>query len=256
MIRRGLILMLAMILQTAPGRCETLVAALSSERVSINSNFTGAELAIFGEINRDAGTVARASGYDIVVTVRGPKGAVVVREKRRFGPFWLNLDQRKYIAIPAFIEVLSNRPVKDISTPALLARWHVGMDNLVPPQGDATQENFVREPEFRAALIRLRRDQGLFSEQPKAVRFFGPNLFRANIPLPGVVPLGAYEVDVALFVEGLQLATASTSFTVTKSGVEQRITSAARRRSILYGVITCALALLVGWLASVVFRRD
>ena len=247
-----------LLLATCGAQAETLTTTLSSEKVGIASNFTGAEIAVFGQINRDGGTVARAAGYDVVVSVRGPKGTVVVREKKPFalGLFWLNLDQRKYIAIPAFISVLSNRPLSEISTPELRARWHIGVDNLVPAQGDRTKADFAMEPEFRVALARLRVGQNLFGEHPKAVTFIGTNLFRANVLLPGTVPLGRYEVDVALFVEGAQLATSNASFTVTKSGVEQTITGAARDNALAYGFGASMFALFAGWLASVVFRRD
>lgn len=235
---------------------ETLVTALSSDRVRITSNFTGAEIAVFGEIGRNGASVPRAGGYDLVVTVRGPKGSVVVREKQPFGFFWLNLDQRKYIAVPAFISVLSNRPLDQIATPALRARWHLGIENLVPARGDPNDPSYAREPDFRAALVRLRRAQNLFNDYPKSVSFIGDTLFRANIVLPGAVPLGNYEVDVALLVEGSQLATASSTFVVTKSGAEQVIAATARNRAFVYGLATCAIALLAGWLASVMFRRD
>ena len=247
-----------MIVAAGAARAETLTTTLSSERVGIASNFTGAEIAVLGQINRDGFTVARAAGYDVVVTVRGPKGSVVVREKKpfAFGLFWLNLDQRKYIAIPAFIAVLSNRPLSEISTPALRARWHIGVDNLVPAQGDPTKAEFAMEPDFRAALARLRVGQKLFGEYPGAVTLLGANLFRANVQLPGTVPLGRYEVDVALFVEGAQLATSNASFNVIKSGIEQTITGAARDNATGYGAGVALFALFAGWLASVVFRRD
>ena len=256
-MRRAAIL-LAGALAAAPARAETLVATMSTERVSITSNFTGTEIAVFGEINRDGATVARAAGYDLVVTVRGPKGSVVVREKQpaALGVFWLNLDQRKYIAIPAFIQVLSNRPIEQIATAPMRARWHIGVDDLVPARGDRNEPGFAREPEFRAALVRLRREQKLFGEDPGAVTFLGANLFRAKIALPGTVPLGRYEVDAALFVEGVQLATAATSFSVDKGGAEQSMAAAARDNALVYGIGTAIVALVAGWLASLIFRRD
>jgi len=61
-------------------RAETLITSLSNHRVLINSNYTGTQIAVFGAIERDAQTVARATGYDIVVTVRGPRQFLTVRE--------------------------------------------------------------------------------------------------------------------------------------------------------------------------------
>ena len=248
--------LLALLASTGPVLGETLAVALSSERIAIASNFTGAELALFGSIERDAATISRSGSYDVVVTVRGPRGSVVVREKQPWGPLWLNLDQRKYIAIPAFIAVLSNRSLELIASPELREKLHIGVATLVPSQADKSRAIDNAEPDFRAALIRLRRSQKLFGDNDKAVSFFGNNLFRSNIIIPGTVPLGNYAVDVALFSDGVRLTTGAVAFTVVKSGVEQSFTAASRDQALAYGLATSVIAMLVGWLASVMFRRD
>lgn len=251
-------LILALVLAVAPfaARAESLVAAISRARVDITSNFTGAELAVFGAVERDAATIARATGYDIVVTVRGPRGAVTVREKKRFGPFWLNADARKYIATPSYVAVLSNRPLAEIASRELRDKLHIGVDAQVVAQGDKRFRLDEEEPEFRSALLRIRRTQGLFSDLPEAVQLLTPTLFKATLHLPGTAPLGPYDVDVALFADGSQLARTPLSFTVNKSGSEDAIAAFARRRPFLYGLTAVAIAMLVGWLASVIFRRD
>ncbi len=83
---------------------ETLVTSLSSHRVLINSNYTGTSIAVFGAIERDAQTISRGTGYDAAVTVRGPPQYLVVREKERLGPLWLNREQQKFPQTPAFLE--------------------------------------------------------------------------------------------------------------------------------------------------------
>lgn len=251
-----LVLLLLAVLASGAARAETLVVSLSSERIPITSNFTGAELALFGSIERDATSVSRASAYDVVVTVRGPRGQVMVREKKAMGPFWLNRDQRRYIAIPAFISILANRPLDKIGDEERRRKLMLGIDPLVPAQGSRGAVYDIDEPEFRQALMRLRREQGLFHEAGGAVSFLTPNLFRAAIRIPGIAPLGRYDVDVTLLSEGAPLAKSTLAFTVVKGGVEQRIASASRDFPILYGVATSLMALLLGWLATVIFRRD
>ena len=87
---RALGLLLLLLSSLAPAQAETLITSLSNHRVLINSNYTGTQIAVFGAIERDAQTVARATGYDVVVTVRGPRQFLTVREKERLGP---RLDQ-------------------------------------------------------------------------------------------------------------------------------------------------------------------
>ena len=253
-MRRALAVCFALIV--APAQAETLVASLSTERIAITSNFNGATLVVFGAIERDAGAPPRTAGYDVVTTVRGPRGAVTVREKKRWGPFWFNMESRKYIATPAFLAVAANRPLDQIATQDARRDFLLGVDTLVSAQGDRTKAIDADEPAFRAALIRIRRAQGLFTEKSDGVRFLTPTIFRAAARIPGTVPLGAYAVDVAVLADGVQIARSTMSFAVEKSGAEDEIADASRSRPLQYGLAVAAMALLFGWIASLIFRRD
>lgn len=253
-MRAALALLLALV--SLPCGAETLVTSLSTDRIAITSNFNGASMVVFGVVEREAGAAPRSAAYDIVVTVRGPRGAVTVREKKRLGPFWLNLDSRQYIAIPAFLSVAANRPLDEIASQDMRREFLLGVDTQVSAQGDRKKTLDPDEPAFRAALIRIRKAQGLFTERSDGVKFLTPTVFRATARIPGTVPLGAYSVDVAVLLEGVQVAKSTTAFQVLKSGVEEDLAEAARDRAILYGLGVTALALLFGWLATLIFRRD
>ena len=252
--RRGLSLAAFLAAQIAiAARAEDLVVSLGAAQIEIHSNFTGAALSLVGVVVNEAGAAPRAGGYNVVVTARGPRGAVSVWEKKRLGPLWLNLDQRKYIAIPAYISVLSNRPLDAILPAEARPGLRVGIDALLPEQSTARAAD---HPEFRAALQRLRRAEGLFVSNESAVRFVTPLVAQARIEIPGRAPLGEYNVDVALFADGELLARKEQTFRVTKAGLEQVFSLVARESSLSYGILTAALSLLMGWLASAVFRRD
>jgi len=47
-----------------------------------------------------------------------------------------------------------------------------------------------------------------------------------------------------------------TAFEIVKIGFEQFIATAANQHSLIYGLATAIMALLTGWIASIVFRRD
>jgi hypothetical protein len=52
------------------------------------------------------------------------------------------------------------------------------------------------------------------------------------------------------------VARTTSAFTVTKAGVEQYVVEASQDHGFLYGLATMSMALAIGWLASVAFRRD
>jgi uncharacterized protein (TIGR02186 family) len=238
-----------------PVSAEALITSLSNHRVLINSNYTGTSIAVFGAIERDAQTVARATGYDIVVTVRGPSQYVVVREKEKVGPVWINQEQQKFPLTPAYLNVLTSRPITDMTSSQLRQRQKIGLRAII----DAPDFTLVRDgadKPFRDALYRLKEQEGLYLEDDRGVTFLTPNIFRANIPLPATAPPGSYEVEVTLFADTVILAREVTHFELVKSGFEQQVGEVARDWSAFYGIATAILALFFGWAASVIFRRD
>ena len=52
------------------------------------------------------------------------------------------------------------------------------------------------------------------------------------------------------------LARAQSDLQVIKTGFEQYVAEAANEQPVFYGLTTTSMALAIGWLASVVFRRD
>ena len=86
--------------------------------------------------------------------------------------------------------------------------------------------------------------------------FLTPTLFRTGIPLPAEVPIGTYKVEIKVFADGALIASTETAFEITKVGFEQFVANAARDDGLLYGLTTAAMALMTGWFASVVFRKD
>ena len=241
----------------SPAAAERLVSSLSNHRVMVTSNFTGEELVLFGGIEQDASSRPRRSGYDIVVTVTGPRQTMVTFRKSRALGIWYNADSRVFENAPAYLAVLSNRPLDAITNTETLRRLQLGLEFVpLPQRASLNIADSANDDPFRLAFIKLKTDHGLYREVSNAVTFLTPALFRASIPLPAEVPVGTYEVDVRLFADGAMIARTPAPFEVYKSGFEQVVTNAAREHGFLYGLATSMMALFTGWLASVVFRRD
>jgi uncharacterized protein (TIGR02186 family) len=240
-----------------PAAGERLVASLSNHRVMVTSNFTGEELVLFGGIEPDGASQPRRSGYDIVVTVTGPRQTTLTYRKERILGIWVNADSRVFEEVPDYLAVLSNRPLDAIASTETLRRLQLGLDNIPLPQSASVNiAAAARDDPFRLAFIKIKSDRGLYSEVSNGVTFLAPSLFRAPIPLPAEVQVGTYEVDVRLFADGAQIARTPAPFEVIKSGFEQIVSTAARDHGVLYGLATAMMALATGWFASVVFRRD
>lgn len=255
MKRRFAIIALSIVeFAASPASAERLITSLSSHQVLVSSSFTGIELVLFGSIEPDKKPVQRKSGYNIVVTVAGPRENMVVRRKDRVIGIWTNAESQSFERAPAYVAVLSNKPLDEIAPAVDLRRTEVGF-NVVPRPYIAPGIQSGEET-FRDALIRLRKERRLYVEDTSAVTFLTPTLFRATIKLPAEAPVGTYDVDVRLFADNTELARATSALEVVKVGVEAFVASAAQNHGILYGLMTTLMALATGWFASVIFRRD
>lgn len=242
---------------TRPAAAERLITSLSTYRVFITSQFTGAELMLFGTVERDAATVARRGGYDIVVTITGPRETTTIRRKRRVVGIWVNTESRTFVEVPSFLAVRSNRPVADIADPELLRRNQIGLEYIVLPQQIGNDVADVRHDDpFRMAFLRLQKERGRYRERDNAVTFLTPTVFRAAITLPADVPIGTYEIDVKLLADGTLLWRDTSAFETVTVAFEQFVANAARDHGLVYGITTAGMALVIGWFASVIFRRD
>ncbi|MCB1472502.1 MAG: TIGR02186 family protein [Rhodobiaceae bacterium] len=233
---------------------ETLVAALSQETVFIRSNFTGASLTLFGSIERDASTVARRQGYDVVTIVRGPDEWPVVRRKDRFSGIWLNRDAMRFRSVPTYYAVQSNRSLSLIADPQVLSRYGIGLTHidLQPVEETLEAERLV----FATALVRLRLANGLFSEAPSGVSFLTERVFSTRIRLPSNIHIGPYRVEMYLFRDGALLARETLHFGVRKTGLESLLSETSRNQPVVYGLGAVAIAILLGWLAGLMFRQS
>ena len=252
----GIALSLGCIASSDRACAERLIVSVSNHRVTVTSSYAGEELVLFGSVERDGNATAQ-DGYDLVVTVSGPRADMVTRRKeRRFG-LRVNADSRQFLDVPAYLAISSNRPIDRIAPPDVRRRQQLGLDNVLLTQRVGTDyADVVASDPFRSAFVRLRADHGLYREATSAVTFLTPTLFRTGIPLPAEVPIGTYNVDIQLSSNGALVTRTQTAFEVVKVGFEQFIANTARHHGLAYGLATAMMALLTGWMASIVFRRD
>jgi len=244
-------------LAASPARAERLIASVSNHRVTVTPNYSGEELVLFGSVEKDANTPAGRNNYDLVVTVSGPRMDMVTRRKeRRFG-IWINTDSRQFVKVPSYLALFSNRPFDAIASPEVQRRQQLGLNNVLLTQRVGPDyADVVPNDAFRSAFVRLRSAHGLYRQETSAVTFLTPTLFRTGIPLPAEVPIGTYNVDIKLFADGALVARTETAFEIVKVGFEQFVANTARVNGLAYGLVTAMMALMTGWMASIVFRKD
>ena len=154
--------------------------------------------------------------------------------------------------------MLSNRTINDIADVNTLRRTQTGLARMLLPQEIDPATSRTRSATIRSARPSCgsRSSASSIARQQNGVTFLTPGAVPRRDPDPRQCADRLYEVDVKLFADGALLARTQTALEVVKVGFEQFVANAARDHGLLYGLATALMALLTGWFASVVFRKD
>jgi uncharacterized protein (TIGR02186 family) len=237
---------------TPPRAKEELQADLSTREISIQSNFTGIEILIYGSI--DFSKTPEPGNYDVIIVIRSPAHPIVARRKEEIAGIWVNSPGTVFPAVPGFYAALSTRPVRAITSDEMLKQLGVGFGNL--NFGRRVDSDDVGEARFRSAVIRLKKRQNLFQEHDDGVAFIGRSLFRASVAMPVNVPTGRYTADVYLFRDGDLVSKSQSTLAVSKVGFERTIYMLAFGHPFIYGLLAVLLAMLTGLAGWFMFRRE
>lgn len=243
-------------MQAPAGQAERIEIGLSTDSVAITSDFSGAQLTIFGAVDNIDPLIQRQGRYDVFVMLEGPTNDLVTRRKGRVLGIWMNVDSQAFLDVPESFLIASTRPTQDITNSETLERLSLGVKNIrLRPyvQGTEKLEDIAT---FTEALRRLKEQKNLYEEFPSGVHFISQSLFRATLQLPANVPLGRHTARAYLFRQGTLVAQTQSTLDIRKAGVEFQIYTAAQTQSLLYGMAAVALAFIVGWLGRVLFKKD
>jgi uncharacterized protein (TIGR02186 family) len=243
-------LLLACLLLAVPlgaAWAEDLVSGISQDTIQITSNYTGTDIVVFGAIERPQGV----QGRNIVVVVRGPDRAITVRRRNRIAGVWINNDAARFEGMPAYYYLASTEPIARVAPSEALTRYGIGLQNLKP---SAIGSHHDPEP-FRQAGIRHLQQDGLYVESPGSIDFLSETLFRTRVPVPASATRGQYNVEVYLFRNGEVVSAQSTPFFVDATGLERRLFNMAHYAPFYYGLACVAMAMMLGWISAVLFRR-
>lgn len=253
---RSLVFLVALVVLAGTPRAEELVTALSSDVVSIESNFTGTEIVIFGQVARDQNSIGRPGSYDLAIVVEGPPQDVTTRRKGRFLGVWVNRYYETFDKVPSFYALASTSAVGDLASRDLLDEHSLGLNHLNLAITGRSDVPLSERDDFRRAFLRLRREQGLFSERPGEIEFLTESMFRTTLSLPANIPVGSYKIKSFLLQDGSLLSRTEDELSVAKFGFEALTHKLSQEYSLFYGVLAVTLAIFTGWLAGVIFRKD
>jgi uncharacterized protein (TIGR02186 family) len=230
---------------------ETIVAGMSQNRVSITADFDGSEILIYGAVKREA-PVPEGGALEVIVTVEGPAGPVIVRRKSRVAGIWLNNAQVRVDSAPSFYAVATTGPLRSILSDTDNLRYAITIERVIRAIGIASEAD--KAGEFVLALLRVRSNEGRYRILEGSVELTEETLFRADIVLPANLTEGDYKVRLFLLRDKRVIASQERVIGVRKEGLERFIFNLAQDRPLIYGLLSLVLAAMAGWGASAAFR--
>jgi uncharacterized protein (TIGR02186 family) len=233
----------------SPAGCPSIVSEVLDGLIEVDSGFRGARVTVYGAVQSTAGRRQRVG--DVVVTLRGPDQPIKVRRKRQSFGAWAPTDQVAFAAAPAYFAVAASRPLNEITSPTMI--WTQALDpaplaRLAGPTPSGTDPGA-----WRSALLRLKRAEGLYVNQPLIVS--SQSLFRATFDLPANAPIGRYEASVYLFCGGAMLVAQRGAVAVERTGVERTVHNFATEQPMLHGLLAVVIAVVAGLTSALVYRR-
>ena len=231
----------------AVANTSTLVVDLSTKEVKVSSSFVGTNVMVFGTNNQHD---------NIIVVIMGPHETTTVRKKQRVSGIWINREKMEFKEVPGFYAIASTRPLNEIAEQRLLKRHNIGIRNTIT-------DNFIYQEQkeiqnyrsFKEALIRGKKKKGLFLDDPLKIDVISERLFKASFHFPNNMTTGKYTVNVFAFREKSLVNMVSKTISVEKTGIGADVFKFAKEQSALYGLIAIVIAVLSGWIASVIFRK-
>ena len=105
------------------GFSKSIVADLSSDSISINTGFNGAELLLFGSFDG-------LEDDDLVISVEGPKADTIIYKKEYVSGIWINRENVTFENVPSFYYTVYSNTKMSLENLALLKREKIGSTNL------------------------------------------------------------------------------------------------------------------------------
>lgn len=234
---------------------ETVEADISTRWVAVTAGYSGTEIIIFGAVDHSRQRSPDEGLYDIVVSVEGVRGPLVVRQKSPFAGIWVNAQSMKFQNVPSFYAIATTRPLAEVTDDKTRSSLAIGFDHIAMTPRRPQRFTEAEVNAYRNAVIRLKQRDGLYVSEDYGVSFTGRGLFRTTIALPANVPVGPLAARICLFRDGQLLSQYTAQVRLEREGIERILHTFAFDFPVIYGLATVLFAVAAGLTASSLFGR-
>ncbi len=231
------------ICQTSHARVQNFVSGISSSEISIDSNFNGKDILLFG---------AKSAAGKLIIAVRGPKQDFLVTKKGKTLGIWHNAQRVKFQDINSYYAIFSTFD-DTIAPNSLLEKLGLGSDNL--KYITINEIDKKKKDIFANELVKNLKREELYSNGTGRIEFLDETLFKISLRFPKNISQGVYNVDLYFINDGNLESFQTIPIYVNQVGLSAKISKMAYENSFIYGILAVLLALVIGWIANYIFNR-
>jgi uncharacterized protein (TIGR02186 family) len=232
---------------------QNVLSAISKNAIEIGLSYRGDQVLFFG--------VNPVSGSDIVVKLTAEKQeAIKLDVKGRVGPFWMTVKQYEVSGAPFIYKVFATKPLAEIASPETIKDLELGYDavrhrmkmHLIRGKAAVNDPDIVWQ-----GLLKIKKKAKLYELDtgPQAMQITEDKLFKIQLQFPSACTEGRYQVESYCFLNGQMVGHGKKEIQVRKVGLESWLTHTSRNQSLLYGILAVLVALGVGLLVGMIFKK-
>ncbi len=226
-----------------PGQLSTLKVV--PPYLEIGAFFSGREVKLSGSV---------LSEQDIIFEIKGPEEKSMFNIKGRIGPFWVNRRRIQLQHAPSLYKLLLPGGRK---WSRLLYSLGVGLEKL-KCELMIRPDNISRDMVFER-FFQLKRSEQLYGELEGAIHYSRPREgkkhFETECYFPSSTVPGKYRIVAMLVDNGKIEETSVHSFVVEQMGLIRGLQELAYHRGLIYGILCVVIALFVGAIIGLFFKR-
>ena len=220
-----------------------MAAGISEDKIDVEVNYSDSRVIVFASIPQPEN---ETSG--IAVGLFGPMAPQKMIRATKSGEQTID-----FVAAPLVL-ALGAEPVV-ASTVSEDTMIEAGLNAQATALPNLNQLMSPDLPDWRAAFVNLKMDQGLYTFGNTQFRHFEGGLRRATIDLPKNAPPGEYTVRAVAFRDGRVVGESRQAFTLARSGLDATLFDLSRQHGLIYGFVAVLLGVLVGGVAAWLGRK-
>jgi hypothetical protein len=249
---------LAIVTAAATGATEGIEAVGSNpgQRFLIDPPRVAARLFYHGETVRVSGTIP--AGLEVAIVITGDDTPVELKLKGKVGGLiWSNVGDVTIDNAPSLYLLATSPGLRELHAANAVKGTSVGYRDLESRCSFSPVRSTDENRRIFEEFVKLKEKEELYGVAEGAVRLAagssGEFDYSAEFFIPADVPEGRFDVHVFAFDRYRETVLSSGVLMVEKAGLAGTISSMARNRGLLYGVLSVIVALVAGLLAGIVF---